>query len=208
MSKKAGLKLTLLTIFLIIFYLAYDFIHAYESVAIEFMSSYLSSFQTYFFVFTLILIPIIVFDHTPFLSVEYLIRIKEDVLSHVMKEMFLSSLKYTAIIYFFFVTSSFLMRFTFSFELEYMRLFILMFIFILTCFLLFYTVYLSTANFLIGIKVLLFANFVYISTIMSINFMIERNLNLDLISLIYLFLISLTHLSYLIFKLNKKEWFS
>lgn len=207
MSRKYGTSVSYLVIFGFIFYLAYNFSLTNERVLLLFIDTYLNHFQTYFFVMTLLVMPFILFEYAPILSVEYRVRLGKKLFHEWFSMTLFNSLKISIFIFLSFLLSALLFRFSFMLSLFYMHAFVRLSSFVLFTQLLFYVGYIFLKHIAFGFLILIFSNFLYVATVMSANFIMQINFDLDLISNWFVVSMSILMCTLLFVKLKEKDDF-
>ncbi|UOE94742.1 hypothetical protein [Alkalihalobacillus sp. LMS39] len=213
MSRKFGLMAVYLFIFVLAVYLAYDFLLFESSSMNSFLEAYLGNFQTYLYVFTLLLIPIILFHHVNYLKAEYLSRIKPSLLKYIIKKSIFNSLQTTFVFYFSFISGAVILRLHFDVSILILLLFIQLFIFILACFLLYHAIYLLTFKPMLGLFCIIFTNFSFSVSGFAFGFLFisDDDVFYEIYyyaSMIYIVFILITSLISLALTVKKKECYT
>lgn len=207
MSRKCGRSTSYLVIFGFILYLAYDFSLMDERAFLPFIDAYLNHFQTYFFVITLLMLPFILFEYIPVLSIEYRVRLGKKLFHEWFSMILFNSLKISLFIFLSFLLSGLLFRFSFILSLLYIHAFVRLWTFALFTQLLFYIGYIFLKHIAFGFLILIFSNFLYLTTVMSAHFIMETNFDLDLISNWFIVSISILVYILLLFKFKDQDNF-
>lgn len=207
MSKKQGQLITMIFIFFMVFYLAYDFALINEMSIITFLSSYLDNFQAYLFIFTLFLLPFFLFTYTPLYIVEYRIRHDKDLFYSLVKVVLVNSLSFSIFLFFSFLLSALLMGFQFVFSTFYIYLMLRLFLFIVFSHLLFYVGYIVYSNVLMGILTVIFTNFLFNATVIGLNFTRFHTVDANIVSNLFFVNGSILLLVFLFVKIKEEDVF-
>ena len=207
MSRKIGLLLTMIFIVLLIFYFGYDaYIH--ENSSQEFFDGYLGNPQRYLFVFSLVVVPILFFQHTPVFTAIYAIRLKNRLLEYIFKEIMKVSFFTTFFIYINLFVNSLVWGIGWR-GVNHLNLCMRLFSFVLTCCILYYVIYAITKKHFVSIVTVIISNFVYIAIIINIQFFLFTNeltsLTMNMLFTAYLFIICVSGIFYLLTRIKRKE---
>lgn len=212
MSKKSGLIIVYSFILIFAIYLAYDAFMFGNSMN-YYLTSYLSNFQTYLFVFNILLVPIILLNHVDYVKAEYLSRIKPYLFKYIIKKSIFKSLQTTFVIYFCFIVGGLILRLNFELSNLFTLHFIQLFFFILSCFLFYHAIYVITTKLMISLFCITFINLAYSSAFYALGFIFISDNEMFYKafqhgSLIFITFIMITSIVSLFLTVKNKEWYS
>ena len=213
MSKKIGLISTYFFIFIITFYFSSN-AAIYNRTMNEYIASYLGNFQTYFFVFTQLLLPIILFNHIHYLKPEYVVRMKNSLFIYIIKKIMEDSIQIILLIFAFFFVSGFLLRLPFEMDIFlYISLFFQFYIYIIAIFLFYHTLYVLLEKYVLALFIIVASNLIVNTGTFGFRFIFIYDDYLDqilfyIISWIYFLIIIIVSLVSLLIITKRKECYS
>jgi len=209
MSKRLGLMLSYVFILILVTYLAADALSFHNQLS-TFITSYLDNDQTYFFVFTILLVPIFLFHHIPYLKPEYFLRMRQRIRYYIFRKVMLDSLQVAGVIFISFIWGGLTMGLHPEFSLSYFRYFLQVFLFMATSFLLYHAIYALVHKHFIAILILLSGHIAFLIAVVSISFTFifeeqQFQQNIRLFSIIYLSCLFMISLAILVLTTKNKE---
>ncbi len=209
MSKKIGVPISLITIFLVIYYLA---IHAsqYETVTIgEYMLPYFTRGSTYFLIYTIFVFPFLFFFKIHVFEPLIYLRLGKNIFYYILRNGIILSICISIYIFMSFIISGFIFGYKNDIELSWMKYLCLLFMFVFSCYTISNVGYYLSGKTIFGMLSIFGVNYLILVVTYAVDMGVSADLDLNAllnaILQIYIFCTALFGLMYLYKKSETKE---
>lgn len=210
MSKKISVFVSIAMMFLLSLYLAYDGIFIFEIQSdYYFLTTYLMDPQKYLYIISSCLIPILLVLHIPFLQPEYRTRINKHLFSYMMLRLIKISFYSSGVVLLCYLMAMLIYQYQFELTIIYLRGFIILFSFILYCFVFYTCVYVLSNKKVIAALSVYAVNILVLSIVYAVEFYIlNGSISMKselLFFMIYILLMQIIGICFLSRHLRSKE---
>lgn len=168
MSKKIAMSFTVVFVFIFSLYLGYS--DELTDTIAAFFKTYLDNVQKYLFVISIFSVLAIYCTRIPFLESSFRVRLKDKLFLFVEKRALVASLLLSAVTFLSFLLSAFVFGKTFEFSINYIFVFVRLFIFVFGCFSLYNILYFFTQKVALSSVLVLLCNLTLLSLLTGINY--------------------------------------
>ncbi len=211
MSKKMFLFTYTLLLFALICYLGIEYTKfAYNDTltALQFVNSSINSVQKYLAFSTILLIPYIYMLHTNYLSAEIKIRLSDNAFYNIIENIIKYSVFYTIVIVTSYYISSVIVKLEQPFEVFNVQFMLNAFFTTISMFVIKEIFYLLSGKLVVGLAVYTVINFIFLITILGVQYAVVGLLSdsdINVIYSIFIHLINVLGSLYLYINLKTKE---